>query len=92
MEFDSKILKYLKLDKLVENLVGYGETKLALIRLEVEEKLEELAKSIETTAKCSRHNVKKEAGMFGTSPSIITSAMLIDITLEITNFRVLFCT
>lgn len=45
MEFDSKILKYLKLDKLIENLIGYGETKIALVRLELEEKLEEFTKN-----------------------------------------------
>lgn len=39
---DNKILKLFKLDKLITHLVGYIDTKIALTKLEVEERLQEI--------------------------------------------------
>ena len=39
---ENKILKLLKIDKLISHLVGYIDTKIALTKLELEERLEEI--------------------------------------------------
>ncbi len=46
MSDSNKLLKFLKVDQLIEHLVGYVDTKIALTKLEIEERLKSILNNI----------------------------------------------